>query len=162
MTYDFLYEQPNGSIGIYTVDNALTEYEASRRAKQEKPEALDALLEVIEHTTYNLKSKDYQNYGGRGIDMCNRWEDSFSNFLSDMGKRPSINHSIDRINNDKGYSKENCKWSTKSEQNLNKRNNVLFEGKTNSEWALILGISAQAINYRMKKFNNPHGVKNVI
>ena len=52
MTYDFYYEQENGCVGIHTVDNALTEYEARKIAAQEKPEALCSLLEVIEHTTY--------------------------------------------------------------------------------------------------------------
>lgn len=61
----------------------------------------------------------YKDYGGRGITVCKRW-DKFENFLADMGEAPD-GHSIDRINNNKGYSPSNCKWSTPTEQNRNQR-----------------------------------------
>jgi hypothetical protein len=69
----------------------------------------------------NSKNKRYKDYGGRGIDVCQRWKDSFTNFLEDMGARPSPQHSIDRIDNNMGYIPDNCKWSTRSEQQRNKR-----------------------------------------
>lgn len=67
----------------------------------------------------------YHRYGGRGITVCERWQD-FQNFLEDMGK-PKEGQSLDRINNDKGYSPENCKWSTKKEQAGNRLNSRLYE-----------------------------------
>lgn len=65
-------------------------------------------------------NKAYEYYGGRGIKVCKRW-DKFENFLLDMGKRPSKGHTLDRINNNKGYSKTNCRWATWRVQGLNKR-----------------------------------------
>lgn len=61
----------------------------------------------------------YANYGGRGITVCERWHD-FESFTSDLGPRPS-DTTLDRVNNDKGYEPSNCKWSTKQEQEQNKR-----------------------------------------
>jgi hypothetical protein len=63
----------------------------------------------------------YSNYGGRGIAVCDEWSNSFKSFLDDMGYRPSNKHSLDRIDNSKGYSTANCKWSTVEEQLLNRR-----------------------------------------
>ncbi len=68
----------------------------------------------------------YKNYGGRGIFVCDRWS-LFKNFFIDMGLRPSVHHSIDRLDTNKGYCKENCRWATAMEQGSNKRNNRLFE-----------------------------------
>ena len=78
-----------------------------------------AWANVIQRCT-NKNKRDYAWYGGRGIKVCDRWLESFDNFLEDMGEKPSPNHSIDRINNDGDYSPENCKWSTATEQARNK------------------------------------------
>jgi hypothetical protein len=72
---------------------------------------------------YNKNGTYYRNYGGRGITVCKRWR-KFENFLADMGERPA-GRSLDRINNDQGYSPANCRWATRSEQNKNKRRHAL-------------------------------------
>lgn len=67
----------------------------------------------------NPKNIRYERYGARGITVCERWE-RFENFLSDMGNRPSPDHSLDRKENDGNYQPENCRWATRSEQQQNK------------------------------------------
>lgn len=70
----------------------------------------------------NPKIKNFKNYGGRGITVCERW-DSFANFLADMGPCPP-GLTLERVNNALGYSPENCKWATRKEQYLNKRSHA--------------------------------------
>jgi len=80
-----------------------------------------AWAEMIQRCT-NPKQKRYADYGGRGIHVCERWLNGFENFLADMGRRPTSEHSIDRYpNNDGNYEKTNCRWATRLEQAANKR-----------------------------------------
>lgn len=74
----------------------------------------------------NKDDSSYKDYGGRGITVDSRW-DSFEAFLTDMGRRPSPTHSVERVKNELGYSKENCIWATKEVQANNKRNNRVLE-----------------------------------
>jgi hypothetical protein len=68
----------------------------------------------------NPNTSKFHNYGGRGITVCERWRHSFPNFLADMGLRPGLDYSLDRINGDLGYSRDNCRWATRKEQNSNR------------------------------------------
>lgn len=69
----------------------------------------------------NPNHEHYADYGGRGIGICQPWLDSFAAFLADMGPRPSPRHSIDRKDNEKGYSPDNCRWATPDVQARNRR-----------------------------------------
>lgn len=75
----------------------------------------------------NPRHRQFKDYGGRGISVCERWENSFQAFLDDMGERPSPKHSLDRENNDLGYSRDNCRWATRKEQNSNRRNCIYVD-----------------------------------
>ncbi len=102
----------------------------------------------------NSNNEEFINYGGRGIKVSERWQ-SFENFIADMGRRPSKNHEIDRIDNNGSYSIENCRWATKNVQSRNKRTTVLltYQGKTQciTDWAKELGISPATISFRIRK-----------
>lgn len=99
-------------------------------------------------------NRRFNYYGARGITVCKRWLDSFENFYADMGERPSKQHSIDRINNDQGYSPENCKWATQKEQKNNTRHNRVIEingiRKTKSQWDISSEFSKNTFYNRKK------------
>lgn len=78
---------------------------------------------------FNENNSDYRNYGGRGITICERW-DSFENFLADMGRKPSKRHTIERTNNELGYTPENCVWAIHLTQANNTRSNRFFVYKS--------------------------------
>jgi hypothetical protein len=102
----------------------------------------------------NKNHISYSRYGGRGIYVCERWKSSFENFVFDMGNKPN-GMSLDRINNDGEYSKENCRWATSKEQADNRSTTRLITigGITDSlsGWAKRKGISAPALSYRINK-----------
>jgi len=89
----------------------------------------------LEYKTYdsmlqrcgNPNSPDYPRYGGRGITVDPRWKQDFYYFLEDMGRRPSIQYTLDRKDNNGNYTKDNCRWATKLEQANNTRLTHVFD-----------------------------------
>ncbi len=103
----------------------------------------------------NPQSEGYPRYGARGITVCERWH-VFEAFLEDMGRKPSPEHSIERIDNDGHYAPDNCRWATRLEQGMNKRNNhwVTHEGVTLhlAEWARQAGVSVDTFWRRINRY----------
>lgn len=97
----------------------------------------------------NTDNQDYALYGGRGIRVCKRWANSFENFLADMGTRPPGKNTIERVNTDGHYTKDNCCWATQRQQTRNKRNNhrvtVGTRTQTIAEWAEETGVPCRTL-----------------
>lgn len=102
----------------------------------------------------NPRTPSYKNYGGRGIAVCERWL-NFENFYADMGPRPSLQHSIDRIDVNGNYEPGNCRWALPSVQGSNRRNNLLItwnsETMTASQWGCFLGVSGKVLDARLRR-----------
>jgi hypothetical protein len=100
----------------------------------------------------NPRNKQWKDYGGRGITVCRRWS-KFENFLADMGERPSMKHTIERKNNERGYSKSNCRWATMREQQRNRRSTrfISFRGerKCLKDWADAYGVPYATFKWRI-------------
>ena len=100
---------------------------------------------------YRSSQPDYDSYGGRGITVCQRWRDSFHNFLSDMGERPN-GKTIDRQNVNGNYEPGNCVWSSSKEQQSNKRTSLRIpeDGKlfTFEEYSVHTGIPVHSLRFR--------------
>jgi len=108
----------------------------------------------IKDRCHNPGSKRYADYGGRGIVVCRRWLDSFENFYQDMGDTPK-SMTLEREDNNAGYSKENCRWATYKEQARNRRNNRMIchndEVKCLAEWAEDRGLTYSALYGRLER-----------
>lgn len=109
---------------------------------------------AIRKRCHDESAKDYYRYGGRGIAVCERWRESFEAFYQDMGPRPSPEHSIDRKDNNAGYSPNNCRWATKEEQANNRSTNVthLIDGEslTLAQIARAYQLNPMTIKRRLK------------
>jgi len=101
----------------------------------------------------NPNRPQFETYGAAGITVCERWH-SFEAFIEDMGESPSKAHSLDRLDNDKGYSPDNCRWATNREQSLNKKKTQYFEFEgerlTLLEWSERKGLSYYALYQRLR------------
>lgn len=124
------------------------------KRSQKKPPEYGVWAGIVKRCE-NENCKDYKNYGGRGIKVCERWRHSFALFLSDMGQRPSSQHSIDRIDVNGDYEPSNCRWATNSQQANNRRHNRRIQvgnaTMTASEAARAFGVHCMAIIGRIDR-----------
>ena len=108
--------------------------------------------EAMKQRCLNPRHKNYKHYGGRGITICEKWL-SFEAFYADMGTRPSPQHSIDRVDNEQGYYKANCRWATQTEQQRNTRQSKMLTmgGETLcvAHWADKTGLPSTTILSRL-------------
>jgi hypothetical protein len=122
-------------------------------------ETRSPLISVYQNMIYRCHSpncKQYKNYGKRGIHVCKEWRESIGNFIKDMGPRPTEKHTLDRIDNNKGYYPANCKWSDRREQSINRRVTIEIRYKRLTlsllEWSEILNVPRFLIYSRLKNF----------
>ena len=103
----------------------------------------------------NSKATKYKNYKEKGITVCDRWLNSFENFLEDMGKAPTPKHTLDRINPNGNYEPSNCRWATQLQQQGNRTNNrwLEYDGKRMilSDWGRFLNVKPEYISYKIRK-----------
>ena len=102
----------------------------------------------------NPNNKRFASYGGRGIKVDPKWN-TYEGFIEDMGY-PADDLSIDRIDNDGDYTKKNCRWATARQQARNSQKALFYEGQNCYWWAEKLGVSPQAIKWRISKWGSPH------
>jgi hypothetical protein len=110
--------------------------------------------QMMKRRCLNPRSRGYENYGGRGIAVCARWETSFEAFLADVGRRPSPDHSLDRFpDNDGDYEPGNVRWATSKEQCRNRRLTRFFEHAGESltilEWSQRSGVPYRTLRSRL-------------
>lgn len=109
--------------------------------------------QAMKQRCYSPTNPGYLNYGGRGIQICDRWRTDFATFKADMGPRPK-NTSIERLDNNGNYCPENCVWATREVQSRNRRTSVYitFKGKTQTlvDWAKEQDLSHSLISHRLK------------
>lgn len=144
------------SCGCLAREGANTKHGLARGGKR-RSRVYSIWATMVQRCT-NPNDRAYANYGARGIKVCRRWM-SFENFFADMGE-PAPEQSLERANNDKGYSPNNCYWASRAEQARNKRSTVrvCVDG---TEMVLtdalrLLGVSLGALHYWMKKLNLTH------
>lgn len=108
---------------------------------------------------HNPKHISYKDYGAKGVIVCERWYNSYVDFIEDVGERPSEHHSIDRMDSTGNYEPSNCKWSTRVEQARNKSNNrmVTYKGETKcvSQWCEDLSLNFNLVRDRILKGETP-------
>lgn len=136
----------------------------SERMQRQHPSEARALQEARRRCQHP-RNKDYADYGGRGITVCEQWlrKDGFLAFLEHLGPKPSPSHTLDRIDNMRGYEPGNVRWATRLTQANNRRSSRLItwrgETRTAAEWGAIVDIPRQ---YIVSRLENGWGVERAL
>lgn len=153
---------PKRVLGTHLRAGDVIDCGCGRSARQAKSRQTHGMTDSAEFRTWsgmksrcsNPNGKYWAMYGGRGIAVCDRWLESFENFYADMGPRPA-GTTLDRIDNDKGYSPDNCRWATRKDQQNNRRANVIVTldgvSKTLAQWAEYYGVPYPVVKDRRSK-----------
>jgi hypothetical protein len=152
--YNLLYSaSPEPSCGCYCSERmaAMNKARSTQGGKANTPE-YHVWSNMVARCT-DVTHPAYAHYGARGIGVCSRWLASFQDFLADMGPRPVGKFTLERKDNDLGYSPENCVWADRFAQANNRRNNIRLAARgkiqTLAEWARELGISYNCFRSRI-------------
>ena len=148
-------EKPGISTGLPST--IFEKYLRGIKMNKRKRHPLWAIWHGMMQRCTNSNRSDYKYYGQRGISVCARWK-TLRNFIDDMGPRPTLKHSIDRVDNEGNYEPDNCRWATKTEQSNNSRSalQITARGKTQtlSAWARELGMSLSGLHRRGHTHNS--------
>lgn len=139
------------SCGCFKLESLTTNPRALKHGRSPEWQSWSGMI----RRCHEPRATGYKRYGGRGITVCDRWrgEDGLANFIADMGPRPK-GYELDRIDNDQGYFKENCRWGTRRQQARNRRDTrlITLNGKTQclKDWLAEFGILDPTFRYRVK------------
>jgi hypothetical protein len=144
------------SCGCFKDENTGERFTTHGKTKSRNIPAEFNIWQGMIERCHNPSSMSFKNYGGRGIFVCDEWRNNFPAFMAYIGQRPSLKHSVDRINTNLGYQPGNVRWATHKEQARNTRTNCILtyngESKCLAEWAEIVKIPYHTIKARKNRY----------
>ena len=145
----------------HTVSCGCYQKDATSRARKKHGKSRSKIYTVwcdMKDRCYNEQNKQYADYGGRGITVCERWKNDFRSFFEDVSELPNFGldgYTINRKNNDGNYEPDNIEWASRIKQNNNTRRNrlIAYNGETHTlaEWSRIVGVDRMTITDRLKR-----------
>ena len=142
------------SCGCYQKDSTIKRSTKHGFASRKKRIPEYTVWQNMKRRCLDPNTKGYTNYGGRGIAVCGRWLSDFAAFLADMGPRPTPKHTLERKDNERGYSPDNCVWATRKEQHHNRRvprNAAIVNGMPLKRYAKMVGVPYETAYWRYKR-----------